>query len=180
MKRAFFLCVVAGMVAAAMGCTYEKRVDTSLPGPPPWVVEMPEDTEDSKVFVGIALADNILDERGARDRALADVRTQIAESLATSVQRETLEIVEEKGASHLGQDENRASYYAEAKSLARQAMSGVEPTGYYWEKWKVKSGFWKPAYTRYKYYVRAEMPLSLYSRMRETLSKQVASRATVQ
>lgn len=180
MRRALFLLVVGGMLATGMGCSYEKRVDTSLPGPPSWVSQIPEDTEDSKVFVGIALADNILDERNARNRAMEDVRNQIAESLATSVERETLEITEEKGAAHLGQDEDRASYYAEAKSLARQAMSGVEPSAYYWEKWKVKSSFWKPAFTRYKYWVKAEMPLTLHNQLRETLSEQVASQATVQ
>ena len=175
MKSRMALCIVLISVAGMAGCAYETKMTSSQPGPPVWVVQVPEDTEQSKVFVGMALADNILDERTARNRAMEDVRDQIASSLKTVVVSEAIDIVKEKGAQHLGEDADEASYYAEVKSKVSQAMSGVRQDAYYWEKWKEKAGFFSPSYTRYKYYVRAQMPRALYEELQKGLAESIAA-----
>lgn len=164
------------MVACALvvtGCAYEKRVSRSQPGPPTWVQQVPDDTEDKKVFVGMALANNILDERTARKRAMEDVRDQIALSLRTDVESEAVEIVEREGAEHLGKEEADASYYAELQNKAKQALSGVRQEAYYWEKWKIKRGLFSPSYVRYKYYVKASIPRDEYEEVRQLLLRDI-------
>ena len=175
MKSKMALCIALLSVAGMAGCAYERQITTSQPGPPVWVVQVPEDTEESKVFVGMALADNILDERTARNRAMDDVRDQIASSLETVVVSEAIDIVKQRGAQHLGEDVDGGSYYAEVKSRVSQAMSGVRQDAYYWEKWKLKTGFFKPSFVRYKYYVRANMPRELYERLQKGLAESIAA-----
>ncbi|MCD6416547.1 MAG: hypothetical protein J7M08_07615 [Planctomycetes bacterium] len=174
MKRNLVMSLLALLAVGVAGCAYEQRIQTSQPGPPPWVAQMPEDSAQSKVFVGIALADNILDERNARQRAMEDVRTQIAQSIETLVVKEATDIVQERGAAHLGQDVDKSAYYAEARIKARQAMSGVELKAFYWEKWKQKTSFFKPGYTKYKYYVLAYMPRDQYEKLQQTVAGQIA------
>jgi len=175
MRGRIGLMAVLVCAAGLAGCTYEKRVDSSHPGPPAWVVQTPEDTAGSKVFVGMGLADNILDERNARNMAMDDVRSQIAASLQTDVSREALDIVRQKGAQHLGKDVDGAEYYSEVKTTVDQAMAGVRQDDYYWEKWKVKLAIIAPGYVRYKYYVKASMPKALYERLLRGLAENVAA-----
>jgi hypothetical protein len=167
------IALVVMCVLLVSGCSYEKRVDRSQPGPPLWVQQMPADTEETKVFVGMALADNILDERSARRRAMADVREQIALSLMTDVQSRSAEIIEEEGAQHLGEDEDDASYYAELQNKAEQALAGVRQEAYYWEKWRVKRGIFSPSFTRYKYYMRASIPREHYQEVYRSVAQDI-------
>jgi hypothetical protein len=155
------------------GCAYEKRVARSQPGPPNWVHQVPEDTEGKKVFVGMALADNILDERTARRKAMDDVREQIALSLMTDVKSESMEIVEQEGAQHLGEDEDEGAYHAELQNKARQALAGVRQDAYYWEKWRVKRGLFSGSFVRYKYYIRATMPREHYEEIYRSLAQDI-------
>ena len=175
MRSRIALCIVVTSIVGMAGCAYEKTITSSQPGPPVWLVQVPDDTEESKVFVGMALADNILDERTARNRAMEDVRDQIASSLKTVVVSEAIDIVKQKGAQHLGKDVDTASYYAEVTSKVSQAMSGVRQDAYYWEKWKLKRGFFRPSYVRYKYYVRTRMPKALYERLQKGLAEGIAA-----
>jgi len=175
MKGKMALCTVLMSVVGMAGCAYETRITSSEPGPPVWVVRVPEDTAASKVFVGMGPADNILDEQNARNRAMEDVRDQIASSLKTEVVSEAIDIVKQKGAQHVGENVDEASYYAEVRSKVSQAMSGVRQDAYYWEKWKVKSGFFKASFIRYKYYVRANMPKELYEKLQTELAESIAA-----
>jgi hypothetical protein len=84
-----------------------------------------------------------------------------------------VDIVEEEGAAHRGQDEDDASYYAELKTRAEQALAGVRQEAYYWEKWKVKRGFFSPSFTRYKYYVRAGMPREDYEQLYRSVVREI-------
>ncbi len=161
------------LVLGLSGCAYEKRIATSTPMPP-WAMQTPSDTEDRVVFVGTALGDNILDESNARARAMEDVREQIARSLETSVVTEATRIVEEKGAAHLGKDYDRASYSRMIEQKAQQALAGVRQDAFYWEKWKIKTGAFSGAYTKYKYYVRASMPRELYQKIMTELTHEIA------
>jgi len=175
MKARVTLLVIVACAVGFSGCAYEKRIGASLPGPPVWVTQVPPDTEDAKVFVGMALADNILDEKTARNRAMEDVRAQIAASLKTNVIRDAIDIVERDGAAHLAQDEADAAYHSQVTSRVEQAMSGVRQDAYYWEKWKIKRGFFSPSFTKYKYYVKAYMSKADYERLQRILAAAIAT-----
>jgi len=167
MKGRVCLCVLVLAAAAISGCAYEQKLESSLPGPPAWVVQTPPNSADRVVFVGIGIADNVLDERTARQRAMDDVRAQIAESLKSTVVKEALDVVKQKGPAHLGKDQTEASYYAEVQNRVSLAMSGVRQDAFYWEKWKIKRGIFHPAYTKYKYYVEASMSKEDYEALRQ-------------
>ena len=174
MRGRWALCLVMLLVIGLSGCTYELKKDASQPGPPVWVVQVPADTVESKVFVGMGLADNILDERTGRNRAMEDVRLQIAASLKTEVIQDAIDIVKTRGAKHLNQDVADASYYSQVETKVAQAMSGVRQEAYYWEKWKVKRSFFRPGYVRYKYFVKASVPKAQYDALQKELAKIIA------
>ena len=168
-------CLLMLCVVAAAGCAYEKLESTSQPGPPDWVMMTPADTADSKVFVGIGLAENILDARTGRNRAMEDVELQIARSLKTSVVKDAIDIVKKKGAEHTGDDVADASYYSQVQTAVKQALSGVRPEAYYWGKFKVKEGFFSASFTRYQYYVKASVPRADYERLQRILTDAIAA-----
>jgi hypothetical protein len=157
-----------------VGCAYEKKLAVSSAAPP-WVIQTPPDTEESLVFVGSGIADNILDQRTARDRAMEDVRAQIAASLETMVVSEAIDIVEERGAAHMGQDKEKATYSRQVEQKVAQAMSGVRQEGFYWEKWKIKRGLFSGAYSKYLYYVKASIPRDTYQKLATELTHQIAA-----
>jgi len=174
MKR-LLVCAAVLCAVGLAGCASEKKIGGSQPGPPDWVIMTPADKADAKVFVGIGLGDNILDERGMRDRAMEDVRHQIAASLKSSVVKNALDIVKKKGAEHLNEDVPDASYYKQVRTTVDQAMAGVRQTASYWEKWKIDPGFWSSSYTKYKQYVKAEMPSKDYDLLRNKLVQIIAA-----
>jgi len=170
--------VLALCLLAVAGCTYEKIQERSLPGPPAWVVDTPLDTPTAKVFVGIGLADNILDERVGRERAMEDAAAQIAASLKTTVVKDAMDIVKKKGPEHKGEDVASTSYYRSARTLVSQSLAGAKQVSYYWEKWKISPGFWSSTYTKYKYYVKVEMPKKDYDLLQQRLTEVVAASIT--
>lgn len=174
MKERSVLCLLVLCAVGLAGCASEQKITSSQPGPPVWVVQVPGDTADHKVFVGMGLADNILDERTGRNRAMEDVSYQIAASLKTEVVKEAIDIVKTRGAKHLNQDVADASYYSQIETTVKQALSGVKQEAYYWEKWKVKRSFFRRAFTRYKYYVKASMSKADYQRLQTKLVKLIA------
>jgi hypothetical protein len=176
MKRIECLCLVSVLLVAAAGCKVEKRVDSKLPGPPSWVVDVPQDTEDEVRFVGIGLAENILDERTARNRAMEDMQQQIASSLKATVIKNAREVVTKSGPEHRGKETPDSAYRAEVTNVVDQAMSGVRIEGNYWEKWKIKRGFFLASFTRYKYYVLGSMPREDYERLQDALTDAVVER----
>jgi hypothetical protein len=174
MKKALLVCAVAVLALWSAGCSYEKRLGSSMPGPPPWTLQTPEDTEDVKYFVGVHLADNVLDERTGRSRSMENAYEVIAESLRADVRRESLDVVKERGAAHLGEDEDDATYYRELRVDAHREISGAQARQYYWEKWRVREGLFHWPYTRYKYYVLAEVPRAEYEKVRQSLAERIA------
>jgi len=173
MRSKYALCVVLLWAMAMIGCAYERKTATSS-AEPPWVLTTPSSTATRIVYVGEGLGDNILDTREARNRAMQDVRTQIAESLESVVVEQAIEIVEQKGAAHLGQDKDRATYSRQVEQKVDQALSGVQQDAFYWEKWKIKDGFFSGSYAKYKYFVLASMPRELYDKLMTELSHQIA------
>jgi hypothetical protein len=55
-----------------------------------------------------------------------------------------------------------------------QAISGVRLEATYWEKWKMRNGFFRSSYMRYKYYVLGSMPRQDYERLRKALVETIA------
>jgi hypothetical protein len=173
MRTKGLICALLLLAVATVGCAYERKVATSS-AEPPWVLVKPANTDERVMYVGEGLGDNILDTREARSRAMQNVRTQIAESLETIVVEQAVEIVEQKGAAHLGQDKERATYSRQVEQKVDQALAGVEQQGFYWEKWKIKEGFFSGSYSQYKYFVLAGMPRELYDKLLTELSHQIA------
>ena len=175
MKGRIALCAVICYAVTLAGCATEKMIEAKQPGPPVWVETVPPDTADSKVFVGQALADNILDERAARNRALEDAAHQIAASLRSTVVSDAVDIVKKKGAEHLGQDIPDASYYSTVANKVNQAMSGVRLDAYYWEKWKIRRCCLSGGFTKYKYWVKVHMATADYERLQQALTNAIAA-----
>jgi len=173
MKRKVACCASLLLAVALVGCAYERKVATST-AEPPWVTVTPKNTDTRLFFVGEGLGDNILDTREARNRAMQDVRNQIAESLESIVVQQAVEIVEQKGAAQLGQDKVRGTYSRQVEQTVEQALSGVQQEGFYWERWKIKKGLFSPSYSKYKYYVLASMPRELYDKLMTELAHQIA------
>jgi hypothetical protein len=165
------LVAVLLLVGLVTGCTYEKRLATKGPATPEWVDRSSDRTDEMMSFKGMALMRNILDEGTARDRALADAREQIAASMATQIDSSSVDIVTREGAEHLGEDEADAQYRSRLAAQAQQAVRGARETEYYWEKWKIREGLFSMPYTRYKYYVRVDVPRDLYERLVNELER---------
>lgn len=170
------LCVVVCYAATLAGCATETMLEAKQPGPPVWVETIPPDTADSKVFVGLALADNILEERLARNRALEDAAHQIAASLKSTVVKDAMDIVKKKGPEHLGQDIPDAYYHSSVANRVSQAMSGIHLDAYYWEKWKIRRSFLAWSFTKYKYWVKVHMPKTDYERLQKALTNVIAAK----
>jgi hypothetical protein len=170
MMRIVMLAGVAVLVGGLMGCAYEKRVSVKEPGPPEWVITTVDPSAEVMAFKGMALMDNILDERTARNRALADARRQIAESLSSDIQANSVEIVTREGAEHKGEDETDQTFRDRLEAKAQAAVDGAREKDYYWEKWKIKEGLFSGAYSKYKYYVRVDVPRDLYEKLRKDLA----------
>ena len=180
MKLRIVLCGVVVLTALAAGCKLEKRIESNMPGrpgPPDWVMGVPQDTAEHMIFVGMALAENVLDERTGRNRAMEDARDQIAASLTTNVVKDTMDIVKKKGAEIHGNDITDASYWAQLKTMLDQALPGVRQDDYYWEQWRIRSWFLAPGFTKYKCYIRVRMPREDYEKIRKVLVETAVSKA---
>jgi hypothetical protein len=165
---------LAGVMLLALlvsGCTYEKMVESKMAGRPTWIDQPTTTRDEVMTFVGMGIARNVLDERTARDQALADAREQIANTLMTDVQSSTLDVVEREGAAHMGEDEADETFRATAQTMASQAIRGARQTENYWEKWKIREGIFSGAFTRIKYWVRVDVPRNLYVRLMEDMEK---------
>lgn len=162
---------IVTLVAGLAGCAYEKRIAVKEPGPPEWVITTVDPSADVVTFKGMALMDNILDERTARNRALADARRQIAEGLSSDIQSASVEIVTREGAEHKGEDETDQTFRDRLEAKAQAAIDGAREMDYYWEKWKIKEGMFSGSYSKYKYYVRVDVPRALYEKLRSDLAE---------
>jgi len=158
----FGLLAVAFM--ALSGCASERLFDTSMPTPG-WAQQPPEPTDDALLFVGQALGDNILDERGMRERAMEDARQQMAARIASDIRAQTAGYVLEKGYAPAGENEvEQAEYVSQVATKMHQELHGVRQEAAYWEKWRVDPGFFGRSFVRYKYRVLAAYPREQYER----------------
>lgn len=173
MRRARTLCMLLALAAAMVGCAGERKLAVSR-RTPQWVRHTPPDTEEALIFVGTAIGDNILDERAARNRAMEDVRTQIADSIETRVLSQAREIVEQEGAAHRGKDVDSGTYSRMVEQKVGEIIPGVRQEDFYWEKWKIDPGILRREYRKYKYYVKAAIPRELYSKLQTELTHQIA------
>ena len=160
------LCLLAGLV----GCAAEMRLDPPAGVPQPkWVMTPPATADGNRYYVGIATAENVLDEASGRRKALANAGELAAQSLAMDItgtvsQRET-----KVGAVHNGRGRSIAVVREEMVAKISEIIRSMSPEKYYYEKWRVSQG--GSEFTRYKYYVLASYPQAEYERVRKAVLK---------
>ena len=167
------LCVLLLSTLAAAGCAYEKKVAVSCVEPD-WMTQPPVNTIDRLVFVGQGLGDNIVDTRRASERAMQDVRNQIAKSLESRAVALAIEIVGDKGIAHESMDKERATHSALIGQQVDAAMPGVQQDAIYWEKWMVKPGLMRASYSKYVYYVKASIAKDQFEKLVTDVANQIA------
>lgn len=155
------------------GCeTKEIPVQASshVPPQPSWIMTPPPPSGGYRYYVGVALAENVLDEQGARRRALANAAENAAMSLATDVESQMVQRSEVVGAAHKGQEKPSSQVTEELKARTGEILRGLIVKEYHTEQWKIKEGPLN-SYKRYKYYVLTAYPDKEYQRLLGELSR---------
>lgn len=169
MSRTRLLMVLTAVVCAAslVGCGSTSSRLSPPPGEPQpmWVDQRIQPPDGMRTFVGVAVAENALDEAHARRAALEDAAQRVAQSVTSKV-RSLYRVQEMRtGAPHLPGGQNYYQSASLSRISAKEAIHGLVPKQFYKEEWEVKPGFWDTPIRRYKYYVLAEMPESAYQRL---------------
>lgn len=164
MPRIVRLGLLVVALAVLSGCASERLLDSSM-ATPAWAQQPPEPTDDALLFVGQAVGDNILDERGMRQRAMEDARQQMASRIASDIRARTAGYVLERGDPAAGQNRvEEAEYVRQVATEVSQELHGVRQQATYWEKWRVDPGLFSRSFVRYKYLILAAYPREEYER----------------
>ena len=146
-------------VAVLGGCATETRIRPKGTVPDPaWVQQPPEHDKCSRYYVGIALVDNILEEKQARQYAIQDAAEQVARNCAMGVTNRTSRFEVRKGPAQFGKDRVWDELHDRAKVRSETIVTKLTPMEYYYEQWFMRERFLAPAFTRYKYFVLCRMP----------------------
>ncbi|HRU05376.1 MAG TPA: hypothetical protein P5137_06335 [Candidatus Brocadiia bacterium] len=150
------------------GCAFERRLRPEANVPQPSWVAAPNVTmreEGRRTFVGIGLSDNILDEAGGRSRALRNASQQVVNQVCTDVESRfsSNEILD--GALYKPGGATYSRIHDQLVARADGIVRQLEPVQFYWEKWELREYTFGPVFTRYKYYVLAELPETEYQRL---------------
>lgn len=122
-----------------------------------------------RLYVGIGIAENVLDEQQGRRIALSNAAETVAQSLTMDVvsryaQKETV-----KGASHKGREDPNTLIRSEVRAMSEQIVRGLEAREWYYEKWSVRESKARE-FVRYKYCVLAAYPDAEYERTSQRLA----------
>jgi len=158
------LIVVTALILT--GCATETRIagDADMPRPA-WTMYPPQPEDGKRLYVGIALAKNVLDEAQGRRLALTNAAELAAESIATDVEGIVTQIEGREGAAHKGEDAAKGDIVARVKARSSEIVRGMNPKEYYYERWKIRKHFLGASYTRYKYYVLVAYSEKEYNRL---------------
>ncbi|NQT19253.1 MAG: DUF4384 domain-containing protein, partial [Planctomycetes bacterium] len=153
------------------GCATEARIRQSGPEPS-WRWDGEKIEGDQRLYVGISVADNVLDETQARRLALANAAENAARSLSVKVTSQLAQVTKRIGPAHKGQNEAEEFVESQLKAFSDEIIRGLHPREWYSEKWEVREGFMGEAFTRYKWFVQAAYPQEQYDRvMRAIIDK---------
>ncbi len=136
----------------------EGLVKKSAPVQPDWL-RRTKDPEDGVVFyVGRALAENVFDEKGAMDEALNNAAVQIARTLKTGVDEESVWRDHHQGDEVWGREYRNSEWTNTERVFIRSIVSGLRPVDSYWEKWWAKESSGSQRVYKYKYWVLVSFP----------------------
>lgn len=156
---------LALLLAALAGCATETRM---LPERaierPGWIDRQQDALARQRVFVGVALADDVLDEAQGRAFALEDA----AENLLRAIARD----IEQKPTSARAAEE--AQIRDLAASMVAEAVKALRPVEFYREKWFVRETNFGQGFWRYKFYVLAECDEDEYNALAERIESELA------
>ena len=115
-KRTRAVSAAGGLVASillcmlAVSCASERLLEQSGPTPQ-WAVGVPRPTDTEMRFTGVALGRNVLDEKTMRNRAMEDIRHQVAGLISTEVEAQSTEHLRKRGYAPHGTDRVVAAEY---------------------------------------------------------------------
>jgi len=150
------------------GCAYERRLRPEASVPQPGWIVSPNITmreEGRRTFVGIALADNVLDEAGGRGRALHNASQQVVNQVCTDIESRFSRNEILDGALYKAGGVTYSRIHDQLVARSDGIVRQLEPVQFYWEKWELREHTFGPVFTRYKYYVLAELPEAEYQRL---------------
>ena len=169
MSRTRLLTVLTALVCAAslVGCgSTSSRLSPPAGQPQPmWVDQRLQPADGMRTFVGVAIAENALDEAHARQAALENAAQRVAQSVTSKVRGEYRTQDMRSGAPHLPGGQTYYQSASLSKVTAKEVIHGLVARQFYKEEWEVKPGFWDTPIRRYKYYVLAELSESHYQRL---------------
>lgn len=172
-RRASALSLVLAVFVLA-GCAVERR---EVPGlgvqRPAWTKRPMELIGGQRVFVGIALADNVLDEANARHRALQDAAHTMLRTVAMDIQQEFKATERRQGAQYKPGGAVDAQLHDEIRARVGGVVENMRPVDNYWERWFVRERTFGPSVRRYKYYVLAEYGEEEYQAVAEEIKAKV-------
>ena len=162
-----FLCVILLSLLGCGGCVSEKLKWSS--GPEPSWRYMGQRIEDGyRLYVGIGVAQNVLDEQQGRRIALSNATETVAQSLAMEVVSRHVQKRLTLGPAHKGMEDPNEVVNSELRTVSEQIVRGLEQRDWYYEKWSVKESSGRE-FVRYKYYVLAAYPTTEYDRISQRL-----------
>ncbi len=140
-------------------CPVETRLEPGpLPPQPIWVSRPPESSNGMMYFVGIAVVDNVLEERQGRTMAVQAAAAEVARNIAQAVHTYLLSAESRIGPVQKGEDRLRTHIDDEALSRSGAIITELSPVQYYQERWFVRETYGGKSFRRYKHYVLCAFP----------------------
>ena len=178
--RSLVLASAVGLAAifVASCSTQEVRLRPPAFSPQPsWIMSPQEPKAGERYYVGLAIAENVLEEQQGRRRAITNAAELVAQSIANEVEGRLASIDTTEGAAHRGEEDKKAKIVEEVKARTSEIVSAMNPKEYYYERWQITSNWWDrlwdSGFERYKYYVLCTYPQTQYDRLVQMIQKKV-------
>ena len=156
LKRAALVCIALS-VAGLAGCRTETRMLPERTIERPRWIDRPQATPGGRRrFVGVALADNALDEAQGRELALENAAENLLRTIAMDIEQKHTTTRAREGTMHQPGGRPDARDCDLSRSEVAAVVKALRPIEFYREKWYVREsspgqGFW-----RYTFFVLAE------------------------
>jgi len=160
----------AGVLA---GCNaVETRIQPSLTSAQPgWIMTPKEPGQGMRYYVGISIAENVLEEQQGRRRALANAAELVSQSIVDDVTAKVTETDSTEGPAHLGSERKKEWTREELETVSKESIRFLAPKEYYYEQWRITDNWlerlFNGGHVRYKYYVLTAYPEVEYQRLVE-------------
>lgn len=147
---------LALLLAALTGCATETRVLPERAIERPRWIDLSQDTlHGRRMFVGVAVADNALDEAQGRARALENAAENLLRAIAMDIEHKHKAAPAREGAQRRAGEETGARSHDFSGSEIAWAVRSLRPVEFYREKWFVREANFGQGFWRYKFHVLA-------------------------